>query len=80
MEDFACACSQHASGMFFYNARVLTLLLLLGAAFFLVCSLALLSSLFSLLYINTMRMLSAWSTYTVKHHEQSFGSKHAATY
>jgi hypothetical protein len=36
------------------------------------CSFFCLALLCSLLYINSMRLLSAWSTYTVKHREQSF--------
>jgi hypothetical protein len=73
MEDFACACS-HCMPLALFLSHAW-----LGAAFFccrcffvLARCLPLLSSPCPLLYINTMMLLSAWSTYTVKHNEQSF--------
>jgi hypothetical protein len=66
MEEFAWV-TLHASGVFFITHTAWCVFLLHAALFFFCLAL-----LCSLLYINSMRLLSAWSTYTVKHREQSF--------
>jgi hypothetical protein len=77
MEEFAWVCSCCCRRVFFLP-RTAWCVFFVGSASR--CFFFYLALLCSLLYINIMRLLSAWSTYTVKHHEQSFWSKHAATY
>jgi hypothetical protein len=73
-----CVFTLHASGVFFITHAAWCVFLSharLGVCFFVGPALRCffyLALLCSLLYINIMRLLSAWSTYTVKHHEQSF--------